>query len=61
MRNIVPKIRYKYDDGDKWQSGYDLVDKPLVYDSDGDFLTYGHFWSLKIARMVAKFLSRRLK
>jgi hypothetical protein len=61
MRNIVVKIRYEVDDGERYSSGYDLVDKPLVYDEDGDYLTYGHFWSRKIAKLVAQFLSKELR
>lgn len=61
MRKIVTRMRYEYDDGERFFDGYDLVDKPLVYDKDGDYLTYGRFWSYNLASMVAKFLSKKLK
>lgn len=60
MKKLSVKIRWEYDDGEKYHNGYDLVDTPLVYDEDGDFLTYGHFWNKKIALLVAKFLSKKL-
>lgn len=61
MRKIIVKRHYEYDDWEQWVEGYDLVDSPLVYDSDGDYLIYGNVHSLKIAKKVAKFLSKELK